>query len=115
MSRTAIAVQTIPDNSGAAVTFAAADSGNGMLFPNNGRTALKVKNASGSPITVTVHSVACSHGRTGDLAPSVAAGAEWESPKLDPTLFNQLGADLGSVYVDFSASTSVTVAAVSRN
>lgn len=114
MARTAIAVQTIADGTGASVSLANSDSANGMLFPNDGKTELIVKNANGSPVTLTVRSVACSHGRTGDLVYSVPNGAVWSVPKLDPGLFNQSAADLGSVYVDFSISSNITVAAVKR-
>lgn len=114
MARTAIAVQTILDNSHAAVTFVAADAANGMVFPNDGKTELIVKTAGATSATATVRSVACSHGRTADLVISLAATEVRSVPKLDAALFNQTAADLGSVYVDFTNITNVTVAAVKR-
>lgn len=112
MARTAIAVQQVQKNKSGALTFAAADQANGMSFPNDGNTTLRVKNAGGSPITVTVASVACSHGRTSDIVQVVAAttGDVLIGP-LEPSLFNQSG---GVVFVDFTSATSVTVAAVKQ-
>ncbi|ABF42168.1 hypothetical protein Acid345_3167 [Candidatus Koribacter versatilis Ellin345] len=115
MSRTAIAVQTIPDNTAAAVTLSASDSSNNMIFPNDGRTEIIVKNANGSSVTVTAVSVPCEHGRTGDIALVIANGAIASFPKLSPALFNQQsGADIGQVYLNFSISSSITVGAVKR-
>jgi hypothetical protein len=112
MARTAIAVQQVQKNKGGALTFAAADQANGMSFPNDGNTLLRVKNTSGSPITVTVASVPCSHGRTSDIVQSVAATTgDAQIGPLDPALFNQSGA---VVNVDFSAATGVTVAAIKQ-
>jgi len=112
MARTAIPVQTIVKNTGAAISFMAADAVNNMEFVNDGNTELLVNNGGGSACTVTVHSVADPFGRTGDLTPSVAASAIESFPALDPVLWNQPGSS--QVNVDFSESTSVTVAAVRR-
>lgn len=114
MARTAIAVQSVPRNTAAAVTLSAADSANGMVFPNDGSTELHVVNGSGSAVTVTAVSIPCSHGRSGDLAFSVAAGAKAVLGPFDPHLFNQSGGVGGNVNVNFSASASVTVGAVTR-
>jgi hypothetical protein len=114
MARTAITPQTVLKNTSAAVTFLAADATNGMEFVNDGNSQLLVQNGSGSPVTVTVHSVSDPFGRIGDLTPAVAAGALETVPEMDPLLFNQQVTDVGSVYVDFSSGTSVTVAVVRR-
>jgi hypothetical protein len=112
MARTAIAVQQVQKNKSGALTFAAADQANGMSFPNDGNTILRVKNTSGSPINVTVASVACSHGRTSDIVQAVAATTgDVQIGPLDAPLFNQTG---GVVNVDFSAATGVTVAAIKQ-
>ena len=110
MSRTAIVVQSIPNNTGAVLTMAAADASANMALPNDGHTDLLVENAGGVSCTVTVHSVACSHGRTGDLSVVLATGTRAIIGPLDPAIFNQL-ADQPNVYVDFSESASVTVGA----
>jgi hypothetical protein len=49
MARTAIAVQQVQKNKSGALTFAAADQANGMSFPNDGNTILRVKNAERQP------------------------------------------------------------------
>lgn len=109
MARTAIT----PQAAGGAVTFGAADATNGMRFVNDGKTVLIVKNASAAAITVTVRSVPCSHGRLGDLIVTVpATTGEAVIGPFAKDLFDQQSTDLGNVYVDFSASASVTVAAV---
>lgn len=116
MPRTAIAIQEIPFLGSGAISFAAADAVNGMLFPNDGKTVLLVKNGGASAITLTVVSVADEYGRSGDIAPPVAAGEERIVGPLRPALFNQRsGADAGKVYVNFSSGTSVTVAALRLN
>lgn len=112
MARTQLAVQTIVKNTGAPITFVAADNANGMYFINDGNTELLVVNGGGSACTVTVHSVSDPFGRTGDLTPSVPASASESFPALDPLLWNQPGSS--EVNVDFSEGTSVTVAAIRR-
>ena len=116
MARTAIAVQEIAYLGSGAINFSAADATNGMMFPNDGRTVLLVKNDGTSAITATVVSVADEYGRTGDIAPTVAAGEIRIIGPLRSGLFNQKnGADQGKVYVNFSADTNVKVAAVRLN
>ena len=106
MSRTALAVQTIAPNGAAALTTVTPDAANGMYWPNTGHEELVVVNNDAASKTVTIHSVPCSHGRTGDMVLTVLAGAvEFVAP-LDPAIWNQSD---GTVYVDFSASTSVKV------
>lgn len=112
MPRTSIATQTLTYQSGATITFSAADSANNMLFSNDGETLLVVKNGGASSITVTVVSVADLYGRTGDISASVAAGATWISGPLEPSIWNQTSSDLGKTYVNFSSATSVTVGAI---
>lgn len=108
MARTALAIQSIPANSGAQLTSATPDAGNGNYFPNDGQTVLVVYNGDASSKTVTVVSVPCSHGRSGDVAVTVAAGAQAELGPFQTDTFNQ--AD-GTVQVNWSASTSVKVTA----
>jgi hypothetical protein len=112
MARTSLAVQSVAKNTSAQLTEVAADSANGMQFPNDGNTSLVVVNASGGARTVTVRSVACSHGRTGDDVRVLAAGTRGEFGPYEPAIFNQ-GAT-GLVNLDFDAATSTTVACVSK-
>jgi hypothetical protein len=108
MARTALAVQQVTRNSGSQLTEVAPDNVNGNVFPNDGNTELVVHNGSGGSINVTVTGVACSHGRPLSLVTAVAAGKRAVIGPFDQDQFNQKsGADLGNVYVDFSASTSV--------
>lgn len=112
MPRTNISVVQAVKESGALITYVAADAANGMMFENDGKSLLRVKNADVAAKTVTVVSVPCSHGRTKDTVRSIPASVEHVLGPFPPELFNQLsGTDKGKVYVDFSASTSVTVAA----
>ncbi|MFK7695405.1 hypothetical protein [Paenibacillus sp. HJGM_3] len=114
MPRTAIPIQTNNFQGGANVTLGAADSVNGMQFPNDGDTTLMVRNAGGSAITVTVVSVPDEAGRTGDLALSVTAGGVAIFGPFRPAWWNQSGADAGKVNVNFSSATSVTVGAIKQ-
>jgi hypothetical protein len=111
MARTAIAVQQVAKNSGAQLTSVTPDAVNGNILPNDGNTELIVHNGDASSKTVTITSVACSHGRTSNLAVPVAAGERAVIGPLEPGAWNQSGADAGKVYVDWSASTNVKVAA----
>ncbi|MFC5528472.1 hypothetical protein [Cohnella yongneupensis] len=96
---------------GTTKTYVAADAANGMEFVNTGEEFLEVKNGAGASMTVTIVSVPCSHGRTGDLVITVGAGAEVAIGPFVDYLFNQSN---GKVNVNFSSATSITVAAVKR-
>lgn len=96
---------------GAIKTYVSADAVNGMEFSNNGDEIIEVKNGGASPITVTVVSVPCSHGRTADSVITVAAGEERVIGTFDAHLFSQSN---GKVNVNFSSATSVTVAVIKR-
>lgn len=108
MPRTSIALQSIPKNNGAQITTVAADAANGMQFPNDGTVELHIAQGAGARV-VTVRSVACSHGRTGDVVISVAANTQATGGPFDPALFNQPGTNL--VNVDFDAATNTTIGA----
>lgn len=88
--------------------YAAADAANGMAFPYpvDGKSIFVVKNGDVAAKTVTVKEVVAS--AAGDLIINVAAGTEVSVGPLESARFKQ--AD-GNVYVNFSAATSVTVAA----
>lgn len=114
MARTSIAVEEVAfQGYDSDVTFTAVDAVNGMMFPNDGRTVLLVRNADAAAKTVTVVSVADDAGRTGDHSIVIAAGKTAIVNPLRPGWWSQRGgADGGQVYVDFSAATSTTVACV---
>lgn len=112
MARTVIPIQSSVANTTAITpSFGATDSTNNMMFANDGQVFLYVKNASGASITVTHVSVPDPYGRLGDIITTVPAGADRIIPCVSPALFNQTNADAGNVYVNFSASASVTVGA----
>ena len=109
MARTVITVQQIA-RTGLASALAAADGANHNYFANDGQTFLYVKNASGSPITVTINTPGLVDGLAiADLTVSVPAttGERMIGP-FPPGIYNQSD---GSVYVDWSSATSVTMGA----
>jgi hypothetical protein len=108
MARSVLAVQT-PTFAGIVPAFTAANV-DGHSIANDGSTVLHVKNGGGAPINVTCQTPAKFAGL--DVAEdivSVSNGSEKIIGPFSPAAFNQ-GA--GEVYVDFSAITSVTVAAI---
>jgi len=107
MPRTALAVQSCAVT-GLETVYTAANV-DGHSVANNGEMFLHVKNEAVADITVTLVSVADPWGRTGDRAIVVSAGEERMIGPIPPLLFNQ--AD-GTVNVNFSAVTTVTVAAI---
>jgi hypothetical protein len=117
-AHTAITVQAPAQFNGISnVTLTAADSANGMMFPNDGKTVLVVINNDVSSKTVTVVSVPDENGRTGDIVLTVPAAVGGFpgiaiTDQLPTALFSQQTTDAGNVYVTFSAATSVKVAAV---
>lgn len=91
---------------GLAVAFAAADAA-GDSFENDGRTVVRVKNASAAPVNVTVDSkTPCSHGFDHDQVVAVPAGAERDIGPLPRERFGS------PATVAYSAAAGVTVAAV---
>ena len=117
MARTAIAVQEIGLNAGATITWTNSDQANGMIFANDGRTVLLVKNGDASARVVTIASVADEAGRIGDQVPSVAAAATYCFGPLRPAWWSQRSTNQGCVLVDFAVGTPTTlqVAAVRLN
>lgn len=111
MAREALAVETLP-NHGSVTLAATAAHADGNAFVNDGKTLLIVRNGDVAPKEVTVKSVPCSHGRAGDVVKTVAAGATAVLGPFDQSGFNQAGADVGKVFVDYDAVTTVTVDAV---
>ena len=83
----------------------------GDTFTTDGRTQLRVKNASGSAITVTVVSPQkCNQGVNHNLVVSVPAGETREIGPIEKTRFTNTTS--GRVSVTYSSVTSVTVAVV---
>lgn len=111
MARTSLTVQDSTE-AGIIPSYAAADATNDMMFINDGKTALHVKNGGAGAVNVTIVSVPCSHGRTADKVVNITAGAEKIIGPFDVDLFNQRTTNAGKVHVDFDADTSVTLAAI---
>lgn len=113
MPRTSIPITTVGFQQGTEISYTAADSTNGMMFANDGFTVLVVKNASAGAVNVTINAVADEAGRSVNYVQAVTAGKEAIIGPLRPAWWNKRsGTDLGKVYVDFSASASVSVAAL---
>jgi len=116
MAYTALTVQNITRAGLEPTMTAAAAAGN--YFPNDERTFLRVKNGSGSDITVSV-----SYGRrvdgatltdTKDVVIPDTTGDVFIGPFPKSDYDQPVGSETGpgTVNVDFSAVTTVTVAAV---
>lgn len=105
----ALTVQNITLSTSLTPTFAAADVG-GDSFLNNGRTFLYIRNASGSPITITVLSqVDCSQGHDHDIIITVPAGSEEMCGPFNVSRFKSVA---GVVNVNYSDVTTLTIAAL---
>ena len=109
MARTDLTVQQIV-RTGLEAVYAAADGSNQNAFANDGRTFLRVVNGGGSPINVTIDTP----GSVDGLAVSnlVVAVTNAEDRLIGPFPTNIYNQSDGKVYVDWSAVTSVTVAAL---
>lgn len=106
-----MAVLTVQDVtvSGLTPAYAAASAG-GDTFVNNGRIMLHIKNGGASPITVTIVSAkTCNFGFQHDITVTINASSEKMIGPFPPERFNN---DSGMVQVNYSAVTSVTVAAL---
>jgi len=114
MARTAITLQTT-SRDGIVPSFAAANV-DGMAFDNSShRVLLYVKNGGGAPINVTIQIPGTIEGSAlADKVVAVADGAEKIIGPF-PTIYDQVSTtpDIPvAAVVDFSAVTSVTVAAI---
>ena len=88
------------------------DQPNGMMFVNNRKTFLAVKNADASPHTVAIPTPATVQGLA--VAEGSVVIPDGETVIIGPFTvnpFEQGGSDRGKVYVDIDDGTSVTVAA----
>lgn len=97
------------------LTATAADSSNGHTIANNdGRTLFVVNNGSGSPVTATANGVAgaSTFNTAVTKAVTVPAGKIGTLGPFAQGAFNQPD---GSVSIDISAQTTITVSAVSVN
>jgi hypothetical protein len=108
MARTVLPVQQVA-RTGLIPAYSAANA-DGHSIANDGRVFHHVKNGSGSSINVTMPTpVTVDDLAVADLVVAIAAGAEKMIGPFPPGIYNQ--AD-GTMHVDYSAVTTVTVAAV---
>lgn len=112
MARTALAVQTVVDE-GIIPAYSAANV-EGHYVDNDGDVILHIKNGGGAPINVTIQTGGTLMGEpVADKVVAITNGGEKLIGPFPPALYNQpSGADAGRIYVDFSAVTSVTCAAI---
>lgn len=118
MAYTPLAAQVITDDGivPAYVAAPGAGAGNGSSLAGSGDIVLHVKNGGGSSINVTVITGGTLEGEpVTDKVIAVANGSEKMIGPFKPAVFNQpSGTDIGKVLVEYSAITSVTVAAFQR-
>jgi hypothetical protein len=113
MARTALTVQSVTET-GIIPSYAAANVDGHSVPPG---AILHVKNGSGVSINVTIQTGATSAGRAiADDVVAVGAGAEKMILLQNRALLARQDApDRGKVYVDFSAVTTVTIAALGHD
>lgn len=113
MPRTAIPITTNPALGGGvdsvAASATAGDQANNHEFINNGKTRILMINGSGGPLTATVISKSCSHGRTLDVTMTAAAGDSSIYGPFPQGEFNQTG---GLVNIDLADDTSISFLAL---
>lgn len=116
MSHTLLAPQVITDD-GIVPSYSAAPAG-GTALAGTGDIVLHVKNGGGAPINVTVVTGGTLEGEpVADKVIAVANGAEKMIGPFKPAVFNQpsgAASHAGQVTIDYSAVTSVTIAAFQR-
>ncbi len=112
MARVPVVITQAPGiGTPAVVTWTAADIVEDHTLFNDGETSLIVRNPDGvEVITVTVESVECSHGRTGDIVQAVATETTRVFGPFPKDLFNQAN---GVINVDLAgAAAGVQLAAI---
>ncbi len=119
MARTVLTVQDVV-RTGLAPSYAAGDSANGHSFDNEGHNVfLQVKNADASPINVTIITPGTVDGHAiADLVVSIPAttGDKMIGP-FPAAVYDTIDTDPDpdidpAIFVDLSADTSVTLAAI---
>lgn len=111
MPRTAITSQKLDTKAGEVITFVAVDQTNGMQVTNTGKQVVLLNAPAAASVSLTVPSVACGHGRTGDASGSITASqVKAFGPFEDPLIW---GDGTGLLYLNFASLTgSVTIAVV---
>lgn len=111
MARTAITPQKV-SSTGATVTFEPANVDGNSFAPSRGR-ALHVRNGSGASITVTVPTPGTVEGLAiTDRTFTIAAGAHAAFGSGAAAVSGLYAQTDGTVHIDYSAVTTVTVAVI---
>lgn len=111
MARTTLATETI-DRDGIDPTYSSANA-DGEEVANSGRMFIHVMNGSGASIDVTIQTPGTVDGLTiSDKVVAIAAGEDAMIGPFPPAIYNRDPGETDTVYVDFSAVTSVTIAAL---
>ena len=93
----------------AEITFAATHATNKEQTLATGREVIVFYNSGATPRVCTVTSIACSHGRTGDVSSTVGAGEFWVSPRIPLEGFRQTDG-----YIYFEAAHAEILVSVIR-
>lgn len=111
MPRVSLARQQLADI-GLTVAYSPAVA-EGHSVENNGKVILHVKNDSEQAITVTILSGYVRAGlKLADRVVTVGAGKAMFIGPCDPDIYNQTDSGKGQIYIDYSATKDVTVAAL---
>jgi len=111
MARTSLARQQLSDTGLMAAYSPAAAEGHSI--ENNGKIILHVCNDSEADITVKILSGYVRAGlKLADREVPVEAGKQKFIGPFDPDIYNQTDGGAGQIYVDYSATEDVTVAAL---
>jgi len=111
MARTSLARQQLADT-GLSAAYSPAAAG-GHAVENNGRVILHVCNDSDEDITVTILSGYVRAGlKLADREVLIEAGKQKFIGPFATDIYNQTDGGAGQVYVDYSATEDVTVAAL---
>jgi|SRR5262245_6338523 len=112
MPRTNVPVQILNEKVGEPIVFIPLDQANDHVIVNSGDVNILIQTAAAEGATVTIPSMACSHGRTADLGPFViGAGVTQSYGPYEPALYG----DGRNLFIDVSAMTGTPkIAAVRR-
>ena len=111
MARVSLARQQLADTGLIAAYSPAADEGHKV--ENDGRVFLHVLNYSENDIAVTILSGYVRAGlKLADRVVEVGAGEEKFIGPFDPDVYNQTDGGKGHIYIDYSATENVEVAAL---
>jgi hypothetical protein len=110
MARTILTPQRLDTKAGEQPTYQTVDPTNGMQTRNSGVEVVAVRTVGGTGLTVQFPSVACSHGRLGDVSTVQAQDVtQYYGPFTDPATWGDGGSQL---FIDASTFTGTAQIAV---